>query len=100
MRTNGLAPEDPYQEYLIDSACELLMDIGVGMKKYMGLAKPEERDAALVKFCEEVLDPNMGYLENRLKQNSNQDFMVGDKISVADIMILNMHYLWKEYYKF
>lgn len=93
-RKYGMAPEDPYQEYLVDSVCEVMQDIFMGMMPLFRAA-PEEKMAATKKFTEETLEVKIGYIENRLKKNSNQDYLVGDKITVADVMYLNAYYsMW------
>ena len=66
-RKYGMAPEDPFQEYLVDSGCELLRDIFIAAQTQMASPKPEERAEGAKKFCEEALDTKIGFVENRLK---------------------------------
>lgn len=58
-------------------------------------ATPETKMEAIKKFCQGPFDEKLGYIEKRLKENSSQDYMVGEKITIADVVFLNAYYsMW------
>lgn len=55
-------------------------------------AAKEDKLEATKKFVTDTLDQRLTYVENRLKANETQDFLVGSKLSIPDIMYMNAYY--------
>ncbi len=90
-RKGGLVPEDTYQQYLVESIQENLVDIFLAQMVVFRAPK-EQKLEETKKFVKDSLDQRLTYVENRLKANESQDFLVGSKITTADILYLNAYF--------
>ena len=46
----------------------------------------------LPEFLEETFPQRMAQVEKRLKENSSQEYLVGDKLSTADCLLCNLRF--------
>ena len=53
---------------------------------------PEEKLEASKKFVTETLDSKLTYVEDRLKANETQDFLVGNSLTIPDIKFMSTYY--------
>ncbi len=56
------------------------------------MAKEEERKEAIENFDKTKAIPTIVALEKRLKENSSQDYLVGDKLTAADVVWVD--FIW------
>lgn len=87
---NGMIPDTIKGRYLVNSSYELLRDAIQGLVPFY-YAPPEGKLAALEKAVT-TLDSKLGYLEDRLKSNESQDYLVGTKVCTTDIMAMNFYF--------
>ncbi len=75
--------------YRLESLVDLYGDIeGALIKAFFS----EKKDEAMKEFMTTTFPARMAQLEKRLKENSTQDFLVGDKLSAADCLFCNLRF--------
>ena len=52
----------------------------------------EKGEAGIPEWVKDNLPKKLGQLQKRLEQNSNQDFLVGDKLSAADVVWCDLRF--------
>ena len=62
---------------------DLYLDIMSAMEK---IFESEKGEAGIAEWVKENLPKRLGQFQKRLEQNSNPDFLVGDKLSAADVV--------------
>ena len=89
-RTHGLYPTDPALAYQVDSTLEHVRDL---MQKLVPIAletdeevKKEKGKEALTVFLPNWLSAH----EKRVTANGHENFLVGDKLTIADIQFLGL----------
>ena len=90
-KRDDIIPKDPYQQYLAESMQENLVDIYIGQFPVFRASK-EEKPEANKKFVKDMLDPRLTCIENRLKANETQDFLVGKSLTIPDILYMCVYY--------
>lgn len=85
----GLYPTDKYEVYRLESLVDLYGEIEAAIFKTIG---SPDRDAAMKDFFTTTFPLRMTQLEKRLKENSTQDYLVGDKLSTVDCLVCNLRY--------
>lgn len=82
---HGLHPTDAVNNYKVNSLVERFIDFeGAFYKGFF--AKEEEKAEKMTEFREKEALPTFTAIEKRLKENSSQDYLVGDKLTVADVV--------------
>ena len=91
---NGLYPAvtDPVTMWKIDSLIDAQEDIGNQFWKSSNTGDEETKKKALETFFGQTLPQYFGRLEKRLKENTSQKYIVGDKITIADFAIASVAY--------
>ena len=88
----GYYSEDAFTAWRIDSTIDSIGDLMTGY--IAAIFNPdEEKKAELLKTYTEVTFPKwLAIIDKRLKENSSQKFIVGDKISIADFILASIAY--------
>ena len=88
-RLGGLYPADAAEAFKVDEVMDTIGDLFMSAFRYKGPDKEklkEERD----KFVKEDIPRYMGGLEKRLEAMGHTGpYLVGDKVTIADIVMLN-----------
>ena len=90
MRQNQY-PTDPYEIYRIESLVDLFLDLANGMEQAYESDK-ENGEEACMKWIKANFPKRLAQLTKRLEANSNQDYLVGDKLSMADVLFVDLRY--------
>ena len=53
--------------------------------------KEEEKKDFVTRFAENTAKPALDHWEEQLKNNSSQEHIIGDKVTLADIGLLNVY---------
>jgi glutathione S-transferase len=87
-RTYGLYPEDAELAWKVDSTLEHVRDLIYKLYPVV-LEQDEEKKKALGKELLTTFIPAwLGAHEKRVTDNGNENFLVGDKLTIADIQFL------------
>ena len=89
-RTYGLYPEDAALAYQVDSSLEHVRDL---MYKLVPIALEQNEEAKLEKGKDALTNFIPAWLaahEKRVAANGNENFLVGDKMTVADLQFLGL----------
>lgn len=82
-RKYDLYPTDPWEQYLTDSLEESIIDFYVALMRMKDL-KDDEKKEAFGNFIKTTAANCFRVWEQRLKDNSSQDFFIGDRLTYAD----------------
>ena len=85
---HGYYPEDPKEAYLVDWVCDTAEDLFISGKQ-MIIFKAEGTDEANQGF-KDCFAHLSRQLEKYLKEG--QEFMVGDKLTIADMRVLSLYH--------
>eukprot|EP00747_Dinoflagellata_sp_TGD_P080445 gnl/TRDRNA2_/TRDRNA2_160896_c0_seq3.p1 gnl/TRDRNA2_/TRDRNA2_160896_c0~~gnl/TRDRNA2_/TRDRNA2_160896_c0_seq3.p1 ORF type:complete len:250 (+),score=47.07 gnl/TRDRNA2_/TRDRNA2_160896_c0_seq3:50-751(+) len=80
----------PEEECHIEQLCETVVDIKKDYQKYRGIPDPADKEAAMEKWFSEELPRWMGLTEKSLPANQPGPFLVGKKISLADVVYFQL----------
>jgi len=89
-RAHGLYPEDPALAYGVDSSLEHVRDL---MQKLIPIALETDEEAKKQKGVEALTNQIPAWLaavEKRITTNGHENFLVGDKLTVADTQLLGL----------
>ncbi|CAI2379085.1 unnamed protein product [Moneuplotes crassus] len=83
---HGYYPEDLELRFQADEITDLIVDdfFVTIVKKYIFVKDEEEKKQSWTTLLEEHHPKHFGFLENQLKGNSSQEFLVGDSYTIAD----------------
>lgn len=104
-RKFGLFGSSPEEQLLVDEAFECMMDVMKEMSK-IRMEPDENRKAELQKkLCDEVLPRFNDYLKLRTSQYGQNGYIIGSKMTLADLQLYNLvdqsseriEGLWKGY---
>mmetsp|Transcript_20739 Transcript_20739/g.23096 ORF Transcript_20739/g.23096 Transcript_20739/m.23096 type:complete len:209 (-) Transcript_20739:38-664(-) len=85
----GYYPEDAELRYRADELVDLTDDFkGPVGKNHFGSASPEEKSEEWKGLLENHYTKFFTFFEGKLKENSSQDFIVGDTYTIADFSLL------------
>lgn len=88
---HGFYPEDPYTAWKIDSIIDSVGDLYNGYFK--AAEAPEDQKETLLKaYYENFYTMWLDAIQNRIKMNSSQKYIVGDKITIADFQLASIAY--------
>lgn len=90
---HGLHPTDPVNNYKVNSLIDRYIDLERTYYKIF-FAKEEEKQEMRKEFVEKELFPTFTAIEKRLKENSSQDHLVGDKLTLADVLYVD--FIWSQ----
>ncbi len=80
---HGLHPLDAYDLWRVDSLVDHYGDIE---RAFFAVTLSTEKEVAMRGFIEKNLLPTLSVLETRLKKNISEDFFVGRKVTIADVV--------------
>lgn len=83
-RKLSMIPQDPYQEYLVDSIVACIDDYFRDWASFLVYTTNIE---GFVEYFHSSLMKNFQYIEQRLEKNLNKNFAVGDYKTLADFAI-------------
>ena len=89
-RKYGLYPTDAWEQYLTDNIEESLVDFFTGLLKMKDL-KDEEKKTAFEAFVTTTAKNCFRVWEQRLQDNSSQEFIIGDKLTYADTGFITLY---------
>lgn len=89
---HGLYPKEPYDLWRMESLLDHYADLEAGLYKVVFTQGEEAKAAEGKKFYEGILSTSLNILETRLKENSSQEFLVGDALTPADVVYNN--FVW------
>ena len=73
--------------YRLESLVDLYLDFETALVR---AARSGDREAGMKMFMESTFPERMAQIEKRLKENSTQDYLVGEKLSPADCLVCNL----------
>lgn len=88
----GLYPTEPYDIWRMESLVDHFADLEMGFYKVVFTQDKEEQAKEAEKFGKGILTTTLQILENRLKENSSQEYLVNDKLTPADVVFNN--FIW------
>lgn len=86
----GYYPTDAEDVYQVDALGESLRDVYLGLMKFKDLSE-EEKKEAFPEFASTTLTTNFSNWEKKIKSNSSQEHYHGDKVTLADIGLINFY---------
>jgi glutathione S-transferase len=86
-KKHGYAGTSALEEALIDQAAEGANDTYVALATAFYGSAPDQRDAAVGKVVKETLPGHLASFNKLLEKNGNQGFLVGSKLSYADLAL-------------
>mmetsp|Transcript_23863 Transcript_23863/g.18215 ORF Transcript_23863/g.18215 Transcript_23863/m.18215 type:complete len:210 (-) Transcript_23863:77-706(-) len=86
-KKHGYYPEDPMAAWRVDSIMDALDDAHQSLVKVFFSQNEEEKKEAGIKATTEVLPKFLSKLDKILAANVTQDYLVGDKITIADFFV-------------
>ena len=88
----GYYPEDAYDAWRVDSLIDGFQDVQqVFAKIHFGGGDEEDKKKQFGEFIGNQFSKFLGIVEERLKNNSSQEFLVGDKLTVVDLMMVSVY---------
>ena len=81
----GLYPEDAEQAYLVDMVMDATMDLTDRYWEVDPRANKPNEDELLKKYLDQYVTTFFAGMQKRLESNSTRDYIVGDKLTIADI---------------
>lgn len=92
-RSFGLAREDTYENYLVECLVSIRNDFRQMLSKHINF--PDINEETLLKYLDENLARNLGFIEARLVSNNNgEGFFVGETATWADVALFQLFYDW------
>lgn len=88
---HGLYPKEPYDLWRMESLLDHYADLESAMYKVF-FAPEDKKEEEGKKFGEGILTTTLKILENRLKENSSQEYLVGDGLTPADVVYVSFVY--------
>ena len=86
-RQHGLYSDDAFTAWRIDSVDNSVSDLADQFYKFFFDKDEESKKAGLEKFLKTTLPNWAQAIENRLKNNTSQNYIVGDSLTIADIVL-------------
>ena len=88
----GYYPEDAFEGWRVDSIIDSIQDLLSAYYKAAFAANEEEKKTNFGSFLEGTLPKWLACIEKRLKGNSSQKFISGEKMTIADFALANIAY--------
>lgn len=85
-KLGGLYPEDALEAFRVDALMDTMNDALMAAFRYRGPDKDMLREAR-EKFCKEDIPRYVGALDKQVKANGKGPFFLGEKVSIADLVI-------------
>lgn len=85
-KLGGLYPDDPLDGFRVDQIIDTLDDMFETALKYEGQDKEKLRECRET-FCREDIPRYVGMLEKQATESGKGPFVLGEKVSVADLKI-------------
>ena len=89
---NGHHPTDPVPNYKVNQILDHFYDIEVAFYNAGFFTKEEDQPEALKKFFHTTFASSVAVMEDTLKENVSQDYLVGDKLTAADVVYVDFVY--------
>ena len=86
---NGFYPTDPEEVYEVEKLLDLIGDYVAGNIKLHYTKDEDEKKKLLEEYLENFFPKYLGYFDKQLQNNSSKEFMVGDKITIVDFLMLH-----------
>ena len=83
-----LYPTDPDDVYQVEKLFDLVGDYFTGLFKMQFAGDAKEK--MLEEYVKDFFPKYLGYFDKHLENNSSKEFMVGDKATAADFLILHL----------
>eukprot|EP00347_Sterkiella_histriomuscorum_P016444 403353148 len=83
-KIHGYYPEDAYEAYKVDSILDYINDFTSARFKANNHPEPETKKTMLEEFYAKTLPDFFTRIQKRLESNTSQDFISGDKLTIAD----------------
>lgn len=89
----GYYPQDPLEAWRVDSTLDAINDLLAAFYKAAFAPVDEEEKKKLMQvFYDGAYDKFLGFMNKRIEQNSSHNYIVGDKITIADFALAAVAY--------
>ena len=88
----GYYPEDAYEAWRVDSTVDFIGDLLNAYYKAAFEPNEEKKGPLLVDFMEKTFPHFLTCIEKRIKSNTTQSYIVGEKLTIADIALAAVAY--------
>ena len=88
----GYNPEEPYTAWRVDSTIDSIGDLLNAYYKATFTSNEDDKAALWKVFYETTYPKWLTVIESRLKSNTTQKYIVGDKMTIADFLIAAIAY--------
>ena len=89
-REYGYYPSDAEAAYRVDNLIDLISDFRTPIYKVFFSGSEEEKKKGFEDLVANHFPKFFGFWETKIKENSSQDFLVGDSVTIADFAYLSI----------